>query len=68
MKGNNMITYDRRRVRRAVRGAKMRKGNGWKLVATRGRERYFVGTLLYTHNFDGARVAVFSVPKRVRKA
>ena len=47
-------------------GGKMTKGTGWRLVATRGQKRYFVGTLLYTHNFNKARVAVFSVPKLTR--
>lgn len=47
------------------RGKKMTKGAGWKLVATRGRNREFRGTLLKTFNFGSKRLAIFSVPKRM---
>lgn len=57
------ITHRGQKVRMAKPGGKMTKGSGWRLVATAGRKRYFAGTLLYTHNFGKARVAVFSVPK-----
>lgn len=57
------ITHRGSRVRQARPSGKMTKGSGWRLIATKGQKRYFVGTLLYTHNFNKARVAIFSVPK-----
>ena len=46
----------------------MTKGKGWRLVTTTGRKRVFVGTLLQTINFGNKRIAIFSVPKRERRA
>ena len=48
------------------RGKKMTKGAGWTLVATSGRNRQFKGTLLKTINFGSKRLAIFSVPKRMK--
>lgn len=48
---------------KAPKGAKMTKGNSWRLVATKGRKRVFSGTLLQTINIGGKRLAIFSVPK-----
>ncbi len=48
---------------RAVKGERMTRGQGWRLVTTRGRKRVFVGTLLQTFNFGNRRIAIFSVPK-----
>lgn len=48
---------------RAPKGAKMTKGNSWRLVATKGRARVFNGTLLQTINIGSKRLAIFSVPK-----
>ena len=48
------------------RGKKMTKGAGWKLVATKGRSREFHGTLIKTLNFGAKRLAIFSVPKRMK--
>jgi hypothetical protein len=47
----------------APKGTKMTKGKGWQLVATSGRKRVFVGTLLETINIGTKRIAIFSVPK-----
>ena len=44
-------------------GERMTKGKGWRLAKVRGRKRVFVGALLYTMNFGGKRLAIFSVPK-----
>jgi hypothetical protein len=41
----------------------MTPGAGWRLAATKGRKRIFVGTLLDTVNKGEVRVAIFSVPK-----
>ena len=41
----------------------MTKGRGWRLVAVKGRQRIFVGTLLDTINMGTKRLAIFSVPK-----
>lgn len=49
--------------KRARRGDRMTKGQGWRLAATRGDKRVFVGTLLTTINMGEKRIAVFSVPK-----
>jgi len=46
------------------RGERMTNGNGWRLVATKGRKRVFVGTLLDTVTKRGNRIAIFSVPLR----
>ena len=48
---------------RTRNGAKMTKGSGWKLVATKGKPRWFSGRLIATHNVGAARIAVFSVRK-----
>lgn len=48
---------------KAPKGAKMTKGNSWRLVATKGKKRVFAGTLLQTINFGNKRLAIFSVPK-----
>ncbi|MGQ0485560.1 MAG: hypothetical protein ACT4SY_09445 [Hyphomicrobiales bacterium] len=49
---------------KAGKGEKMTVGSGWRLVATKGKKRVFVGTLLDTVNKGDLRIAVFSVPKR----
>ena len=46
------------------KGEKMTVGNGWRLVATKGKKRVFVETLLDTVNKGNVRVAIFSVPKK----
>lgn len=51
------------RGKKARRGQRMTKGRGWRLVAVKGRQRIFVGTLLDTINMGKNRLAVFSVPK-----
>lgn len=48
---------------KAKKGAHMTGGNGWRLVATKGRKRVFAATLLGTVNKGKARIAIFSVPK-----
>lgn len=48
---------------KAPRGAKMTKGNSWRLAATKGKKRVFAATLLQTINFGKVRLAIFSVPK-----
>jgi hypothetical protein len=48
----------------ARKGERMTKGKAWRLAATKGRKRVFVGTLLETINLDKKRrLAIFSVPK-----
>lgn len=47
----------------APKGAKMTKGSKWRLVATKGRNRVFKGSLLQTFNIGDKRLALFSVPK-----
>jgi hypothetical protein len=47
---------------KAPKGAKMTKGSSWRLVATKGRQRVFKGTLLQTIHVGGRRLAIFSVP------
>jgi hypothetical protein len=59
----DQITHRGETVRRANPKGKMTRGNGWRLITTRGKKRYFTGTLLYSHNFGQSRIAVFSVPK-----
>jgi hypothetical protein len=49
--------------KKAKRGERMTKGNGWRLVTTTGKKRVFVGTLLETINRGKERIAIFSVPK-----
>jgi hypothetical protein len=49
---------------KAAKGEKMTPGRGWRLVATKGKKRVFVGALLDTINKGGVRVAIFSVPKK----
>lgn len=51
------------RGKKAKKGERMTKGNGWRLATTRGRKRVFVGTLLETINIGNRRIAIFSVPK-----
>ena len=45
------------------KGAKMTKGNGWKLVATKGKQRTFSGILIQTVPFGDERIAIFKVRK-----
>jgi hypothetical protein len=49
--------------KKAKRGERMTKGNGWRLATTKGRRRVFVGTLLETINLGPRRIAIFNVPK-----
>jgi hypothetical protein len=51
------------RGQRAKRGERMTRGKGWRLIATKGKRRVFVGTLLETINLGSKRLAIFSVPK-----
>jgi hypothetical protein len=51
------------RGKKAPKGEKMTKGMGWRLAATTGQKRVFVGTLLQTLNMGSTRIAIFSVPK-----
>lgn len=46
------------------KGERMTNGNGWRLVATKGRKRVFTATLLDTINKGNVRIAIFSVPKQ----
>lgn len=49
---------------KAPRGARMTKGRAWRLVAMKGRKRFFKATLLRTFNLaNGQRIAMFNVPK-----
>jgi hypothetical protein len=58
------ITYNGQKLRKAKPGGKMTGGTGWRLGATKGQRRYFVGTRITTFNFGKkVRLAVFSVPK-----
>lgn len=61
-----MATKKGSQVAKVRRGRKMTKGSGWRLVATSGRKREFRGTLLKTINFGSKRLAIFSVPKRMK--
>jgi hypothetical protein len=49
--------------RKARKGERMTKGQGWRLAAVKGLKRVFVGTLIETVNFGSKRIAIFSVPK-----
>lgn len=49
--------------KKTPKGKKMTKGTRWRLVATTGRKRVFVATLLDTINIGSKRLAIFSVPK-----
>lgn len=49
--------------KKARKGERMTKGNGWRLATTKGKKRVFVGTLLETINIGTKRIAIFSVPK-----
>jgi hypothetical protein len=49
--------------KKAKRGERMTKGNGWRLATTKGSKRVFTGTLIETINFGGKRLAIFSVRK-----
>jgi hypothetical protein len=49
--------------KKAKKGERMTKGQGWRLATIRGRKRVFVGTLLETINLGQKRLAIFSVPK-----
>ena len=49
------------------KGKKMTKTGSYDIVATKGRQRKFRGTLLKTFNVGKTRLAIFSVPKRKRK-
>jgi hypothetical protein len=47
------------------RGKHMRRGAGWRLT---DGQHVFIGTLVWTYNANGGRLAIFSVPKgRARK-
>jgi hypothetical protein len=48
--------------KKAKRGERMTRGNGWRLATTKGQRRVFVGTLLQTITIGGKRIAIFSVP------
>jgi hypothetical protein len=49
--------------KKAKKGERMTKGQGWRLAALKGSKRIFVATLLDTYNFGKHRLAIFSVPK-----
>jgi hypothetical protein len=51
------------RGKKAKKGERMTRGNGWRLATTKGQKRVFVGTLLETINMGRRRLAIFSVPK-----
>jgi hypothetical protein len=60
------ITYKGHSVPKAPRSGRkgrMTTGAAWRLIATKGQRRYFVGTLKSTFNFGKTRIAVFTVPK-----
>jgi hypothetical protein len=46
--------------RPAPRGIRMRKGSGWRLT---DGQHVLIGTLVWTYNANGGRLAIFSVPK-----
>ncbi len=50
--------------KRPKKGVKMTKGQGWKLIATKGKQRDFNASLLGTVNRGKLRLAIFSVPKK----
>jgi hypothetical protein len=45
------------------KGAKMTTGSGWKLVATKGKQRTFSASLIKAVPFGSERVAIFKVRK-----
>ncbi len=49
--------------RKAKKGKRMTRGNGWRLATVTGRKRVFVGTLLRIINLGRRRLAIFSVRK-----
>jgi hypothetical protein len=50
--------------KKAAKGERMTGGSGWRLAATKGKKRVFVGTLMKTINIGKThRIAVFSVPR-----
>ena len=52
------------RGKKAKKGERMTRGNGWRLATTTGRKRVFAATLLETINLGKRRIAIFSVPIR----
>ena len=50
------------------KGKKMTKTGPYDIVATKGRKRKFRGTLLKIFNVGKLRMAIFSVPKRKKRA
>lgn len=51
------------RGKKAKKGERMTKGNGWRLATTKGRKRVFGDTLIETINIGNNCIAMFSVPK-----
>jgi len=51
-----------KRKKATPKGKRMARGKGYKITATKGKSRYFRGTLLSTHMVNGRRIALFSVP------
>jgi len=49
-----------------AKGIRMRKDSKWTIAATDGKGRTFVATLITTINAGSKRLAIFSVPKRVK--
>ena len=47
---------------KARKGENLTKGAGWRLVATKGRNRVFAGRLVAVIRSKGQRLAVFNVP------
>jgi hypothetical protein len=62
-KESNMAGEISIKGQKAGKGERMTRGKGWRLAATKGRKRVFVGTLLQTINLGDKRLAIFSVPK-----
>lgn len=58
-----MPSYTRVLGQKVLKGGRMTKGTGWRLVMERGKKRAFAGTLLTTFNLGHRRIAVFSAPK-----
>jgi hypothetical protein len=58
-----MATYTRVLGQKVLKGGRMTKGAGWRLVMQIGRNPAFAGTLLTTFNLGHRRIAVFSAPK-----
>lgn len=46
-----------------ARGHRLRRGRGWRLLSPNGQQ-VFAATLTAIVTVNGARVAIFSVPKR----